>query len=54
MSFDVLIQYLVTLAVGDGFDDEQVFFEVKQTHAFRELLPQEWELDHAVYYYRWR
>jgi ATP-dependent Lhr-like helicase len=42
MSFDVLIQYLVTLAVGDGFDDEQVFFEVKQTHAFRELLPQEW------------
>ncbi|HKG04874.1 MAG TPA: ligase-associated DNA damage response DEXH box helicase, partial [Pedobacter sp.] len=42
MSFDVLIQYLVTLAVGDGFDDEQIFFEVKQTHAFRELLPQEW------------
>ncbi|MES2457543.1 MAG: ligase-associated DNA damage response DEXH box helicase [Bacteroidota bacterium] len=42
MSFDVLIQYLVTLAVGDGFDDEQLFFEVKQTHAFRELLPQEW------------
>ncbi|TCD01633.1 ligase-associated DNA damage response DEXH box helicase [Pedobacter psychroterrae] len=42
MSFDVLIQYLVTLAVGDGFDDEKIFFEVKQTHAFRELLPQEW------------
>jgi ATP-dependent Lhr-like helicase len=42
MSFDVLIQYLVTLAVGDGFDDEKIFFEIKQTHAFRELLPQEW------------
>jgi ATP-dependent Lhr-like helicase len=42
MSFDVLIQYLVTLAVGDGFDDAKIFFEVKQTHAFRELLPQEW------------
>lgn len=43
MSFDVLIQYLVTLAVGDGFDDAKIFFEVKQTHAFRELLPQEWK-----------
>lgn len=42
MSFDTLIQYLVTLAVGDGFDDEQIFFEVKQTFAFKELLPQEW------------
>lgn len=42
MSFDTLIQYLVTLAVGDGFDDEKTFFEIKQTHAFRELLPQEW------------
>ncbi|WP_316789226.1 ligase-associated DNA damage response DEXH box helicase [Pedobacter frigoris] len=42
MAFDTLIQYLVSLAVGDGFDDEQIFFEVKQTHAFRELLPQEW------------
>ncbi len=42
MSFDVLIQYLVSLAVGDGFDEEKIFFEVKQTHAFRELLPQEW------------
>jgi len=42
MAFDTLIQYLVTLAVGDGFDDEQIFFEVKQTHAFKELLPQEW------------
>ncbi|SMC57881.1 ligase-associated DNA damage response DEXH box helicase [Pedobacter nyackensis] len=43
MSFDALIQYLVTLAVGDGFDDEKIFFEIKQTHAFRELLPQEWK-----------
>ncbi|MES2829285.1 MAG: ligase-associated DNA damage response DEXH box helicase [Bacteroidota bacterium] len=42
MAFDTLIQYLVTLAVGDGFDDETIFKEVKQTHAFRELLPEEW------------
>lgn len=43
MAFDTLIQYLVTIAVGDGFDDEKIFFEVKQTHAFKELLPQEWK-----------
>jgi ATP-dependent Lhr-like helicase len=42
MAFDTLIQYLVTLAVGDGFDEARIFFEVKQTHAFSELLPQEW------------
>ncbi|WP_276088160.1 ligase-associated DNA damage response DEXH box helicase [Pedobacter sp. JY14-1] len=42
MSFDVLIQYLVTLAVGDGFNADQIFSEVKQTFAYRELLPEEW------------
>lgn len=42
MAFDTLIQYLVTLAVGDGFDEAKLFFEVKETHAFQELLPQEW------------
>jgi ATP-dependent Lhr-like helicase len=43
MAFDTLIQYLVTIAVGDGFDDQKIFFEIKQTHAFKELLPQEWK-----------
>lgn len=33
-SFDVLIQYLVTLAVSDGFRAEEIFQEVKQTHCF--------------------
>ncbi|MCD0489021.1 ligase-associated DNA damage response DEXH box helicase [Pedobacter sp. MC2016-14] len=42
MSFDVLIQYLVTLAVGDGFDEEVIYKEIKETHAFQELLPSEW------------
>lgn len=42
MAFDTLIQYLVTLAVGDGFDDVKIFAEVKQTYAFRELLTEEW------------
>jgi ATP-dependent Lhr-like helicase len=42
MSFDVLIQYLVTLAVGDGFDETKIYEEVRQTYAFRELLATEW------------
>lgn len=33
-SFDVLIQYLMTLAVGDGFDAKQIYQEVTQTHCF--------------------
>jgi ATP-dependent Lhr-like helicase len=36
-SFDVLIQYLVTLAVSDGFFPEQIFQEVKKTHCFNSI-----------------
>lgn len=42
MVFDTLIQYLVTLAIGDGFDDKVIFEEVKNTHAFKMLLHEEW------------
>ncbi|MGY0037291.1 DEAD/DEAH box helicase [Pedobacter sp. NJ-S-72] len=42
MAFDTLIQYMVTLAVGDGFDDQKLYTEVKNTFAFRELEPSEW------------
>ncbi|MEJ5995322.1 ligase-associated DNA damage response DEXH box helicase [Pedobacter sp. Du54] len=41
--FDTLVQYLVTLAVGDGFNDQQIYQEVKNTHAFKLLLPEEWD-----------
>ncbi len=39
-SFDVLIQYMVTLAVSDGFIAEQLFNEVKSTHCFASIT---WE-----------
>ncbi|RAJ35684.1 ligase-associated DNA damage response DEXH box helicase [Pedobacter cryoconitis] len=42
MAFDTLIQYMVTLAVGDGFDDQKLYNEVKNTFAFRELELAEW------------
>ncbi len=46
-SFDVLIQYMVTLAVSDGFRAEQLFKEVKSTHCFESITQEEfnWCLD---------
>jgi ATP-dependent Lhr-like helicase len=41
-SFDVLAQYLVTLAVGDGFDQEELAHEIKSTFAFQYMTPEEW------------
>jgi len=41
-SFDVLIQYLITLAVSDGFKSEEIFTEVKSTHCFSSITDDEW------------
>lgn len=43
LCFDVLIQYLVTLAVGDGFYPNQIFEEINKTYAFREIKKEEWQ-----------
>ncbi|NHA06745.1 ligase-associated DNA damage response DEXH box helicase [Mucilaginibacter sp. HC2] len=37
LTMDVLIQYMVTLAVSDGFKAEELFNEVKTTYAFADL-----------------
>lgn len=41
--FDVLIQYLITLSVGEGVDIEQTFAEVNQTHCFQSMTREEWD-----------
>lgn len=41
-AFDVLIQYLVTLAVSEGFVPAQIFKEVLNTHAYQYLQEEEW------------
>jgi ATP-dependent Lhr-like helicase len=41
-SFDVLIQYLMTLAVSDGFSPEELFEQVKNTHCFESISTDEW------------
>jgi len=41
LAFDVLMQYLVTLAVSDGFRADDVFRQVKTAHAYADLSREE-------------
>jgi ATP-dependent Lhr-like helicase len=41
LTMDVLIQYMVTLAVSDGFRADELFKEVKSTYAFADLTRNE-------------
>ena len=41
-SFDVLLQYMITLSVSNGFDPEQLYNEVKTTFAYSSISPEEW------------
>ena len=43
LSYDVLVQFLMTLAVGDGFKPDEIFPVIRETHAFREMTEEEWE-----------
>ncbi|MFT3904623.1 MAG: ligase-associated DNA damage response DEXH box helicase [Niabella sp.] len=43
LAFDVLVQYLVSLAVGEGFERGALFQQVRQTHAFADLQEEEWQ-----------
>jgi ATP-dependent Lhr-like helicase len=42
LCYDVLVQYLCTLACGDGFVPDQIFREVKSTHCYSDLTAEEW------------
>ncbi len=42
LCYDVLIQYVMTLAVGTGFEEEETYRQISQTHAFREFSPADW------------
>ncbi len=42
LCFDVLIQYLSTLAISDGFIPEQIFKEIKTTYCYRDITDDEW------------
>ncbi|MEO1484632.1 MAG: ligase-associated DNA damage response DEXH box helicase [Bacteroidota bacterium] len=42
-SYDVLVQYLTTLAVSDGFYPNEIFPEIKQTFCFQGITEDEWQ-----------
>jgi ATP-dependent Lhr-like helicase len=42
-SFDVLIQYLTTLAVSDGFYPDEIFTEIKQTFCYQAMSKEQWQ-----------
>lgn len=42
-SFDVLVQFMVTIALGGGFQSAQLHQIVAQTHAFRYMNDEEWQ-----------
>lgn len=42
LSFDVLIQYLVTLAVGNGFFPKEIFPEIKNTFCYQGITEEQW------------
>jgi len=43
LCFDVLTQYLCSIAISDGFREEEIFNEVKSTYCFRDMRDDEWE-----------
>ena len=43
LTFDVLIQFMVTCAVGMGFNPKKLFNQIKETHAFSYITEDEWK-----------
>ncbi len=43
LCFDVLIQYLGTLAIGEGFYPDTIFDEISSTYCFQEIKKEEWQ-----------
>lgn len=43
LCFDVLIQYLSTLAISDGFYPDEIFKELKSTYCYGPMTEEEWK-----------
>lgn len=42
MALDVLLQFMVSLAVGDGFEPDQLYKQIKNTFCYQKLTKKEW------------
>jgi ATP-dependent Lhr-like helicase len=43
LCFDVLLQFLCTLAISDGFEPDQLYSEIKSTYCYADITPEEWQ-----------
>jgi ATP-dependent helicase Lhr and Lhr-like helicase len=43
LCYDVLVQYLCTLAISDGFNANEIFNEIKNTFCFKEITKEEYD-----------
>lgn len=43
LCFDVLVQFLMTLAIGDGFYPQDMYPQIKETFAFQQMTDEEWK-----------
>ncbi len=43
LCFDVLMQYLCTLAIGEGFKEQQIYEEIKNTYCYADITHDEWK-----------
>lgn len=43
LCYDVLVQFLMTLAVGDGFFPDEVYPRIKKVFSFQEMTVEEWK-----------
>jgi len=42
LSYDVLVQYLVTIALGGGFREEEMFDLIRKTYSFQWMTREDW------------
>lgn len=42
LSYDVLVQYLITLAVSDGFYPDEIWLEIKSTFCYNAITEADW------------
>jgi ATP-dependent Lhr-like helicase len=43
LCFDVLVQYLCTLAISEGFRPGEIFEEIRSTYCFAHITQEEWQ-----------
>lgn len=43
LCYDVLLQYMCTLAIAEGFKPDELFEEISSTHCFKDISKEDWQ-----------